>query len=105
QGHEGPLSPAPVREGRAGEDRDARSVVRRARIARAKRRGGVAATRDPVSGGRAVCRRLRFQRGQGLRYRGVAARPESLPRDLVVLELRRVRRGGGRNTLSPPSLW
>ena len=101
QGHEGPLPPAPVREGGAGEDRDAGPVVRRARVAGAQRRGGAAAARAAVPSGRALRRRFGLQLGQGLRYRGVAARAETLPRDLVVLELRRVRRAPGRDPLSP----
>ena len=72
-GHEGHLPPAPVRQGRAGEDHDAGPVVRGARVDGAQRRGGPAAARAAVPRGRALHRRPRLQRGQGLRHRGVAA--------------------------------
>ena len=52
-----------------------------------------------VPGGRALRRRRRLQRGQGLRHRGVAAGPGTIPRDLVLLELRGLRRPSARPAL------
>ena len=65
-------------------------LVRRAGGADRPRRDDPAAARAAVPGRRAVHRGHRLRRGQDLRPRGLAARPERLPRDQLVQQLRGV---------------
>src|SRR5262249_37642113 len=54
------------------------------------RRGGAAAARASLSGDEAFDRRPRFCVTKDLRHRSMAARTEGLPRDFLLLDLRRV---------------
>ena len=68
-----------------------------------ERRGSAAAARAALPRGRALRRRPRLQRRQGLRHRGLAARAGQVQRDLVLLELRRLRRPPRGHPLQPES--
>ena len=81
--------PASVREGRTGVDHDAGAVGRGARAHDAGRRGGAEAPRPAFPHHGAMHRRhgLRFE--EDLRHRGLAAGAGALPRDFLVLGVRR----------------
>ena len=85
-----PDPPAPVRQGRAREVHDARAVLRRARVADAKRRNDPRAARAAVSDDAPVHRRHGLRVGQDLRHRGLAAEPADVSRDLVLQQHRGV---------------
>ena len=79
---------APVPEGGAGEVHPARAELRRAREADRGRRGHPAPARPALPHGGAVHRRHGLQLRQDLRHRSLAAGPERLQGDLVLLQLR-----------------
>ena len=81
---------ASVRQGRAREVHDARTVLRRARVADPERRNDPRAPRPAVSDDAAVHGRYGLRVSQDLRHRGLAAEPEDLSRDFVLQQHRGV---------------
>ena len=75
---------ASVRQGGAGEVHDAGTVVRRAGEADRERRGSAEAPGAALPDDAAVHRRHGLCVREDLRYRGLAAEPEDLSRDLVL---------------------
>ncbi|OPY05614.1 MAG: hypothetical protein A4E67_01850 [Syntrophaceae bacterium PtaB.Bin038] len=90
QGHPRPHPPAPVQQGGAREVHRPRDLLRRAREAHPGRRGHSQDPGPALPHGEPLHGRSGLLLGQDLRPRGVAARPERLPRDLLVQQLRRL---------------
>ena len=89
QGHARHDPPAPVHQGRAGLDHHARAVDGRARAHARLRRGGAEEARPALPRRHAVHRRHGLRLAEDLRHRGLAAGPEHVPRDFVLLGVRR----------------
>ena len=90
QGHARHDPPAPVHQGRARLHHHAGRKPRRARAHDRVRRGGAEAPRPAVPHHPPVHRRHGLCLAEDLRHRGVAAGREHLPRNLLVLGVRRL---------------
>ena len=92
--------PAPVRQGRGRDAGSARGFAGGARDADGAQRGAPAPARAPLPRRLALHGRSRIRLRQDLRPRGVAAGPERLQGDLLLLELRGVSRRAAPRSVS-----
>ena len=90
QGHARHDPPAPVHQGRTGLDHHAGKIQRRARAHAGLRRGSAEEARSALPRGHALHRRHGLRRAEDLRHRGLAAGPEHVSRDFLLLGVRRV---------------
>src|SRR3989338_5986075 len=96
----GPDRAAPVQKGRTDDVHPARGLLRRAGAPDAPRRVDPRRAGAAVPGRRALRRRPGVRLGQDVRPRGLAARRERVPGNLVVQQLRGVSGAPDRDSLS-----